>query len=765
MFRDFRAGVSPRALCAALGAAALAAVAQTANARTANTQTASVPATTVSGVVVTAPAADISDRPVGQTVQAISRDQFINGSAASIADVLSLTPGVTFVLGNGPRDVSISVRGSNARQTFGVRNVQVFEDGFPVTQPDGLARTDLTDPHAYGRIDVVQGPSSALYGNYATGGAVKFYTRTGREIDSLELGLEGGQDGYRNAFLAFGRAGDRWDAAVFASHVSGDGYREHTAYNTTTVNALATLALTDHDRLTVKFINNDTDTDLSVRLSWNQFLLNPYQQGCATLAAAGCASVSLFTNGFNGTRQTVSAEAAGLNRNDRRTIVGARWEHDFSNNLTSRLQLVWDNRDIKQPTSATSAVGTFPSFNLMGDITRHGDLFGHNAVLFAGVFGNRENINSYSYNVPASGTATLGGIAQAVNGSHFNFGARLHADVDLTDQLTLALGLGYERTLLKATQMAYTYPTSATPTIALVTADRSFDNVAPEVALNWRANEMLQVHARFGAGYGTPQATNLFITAAGIPGNNTQLDAQTMLGVDLGGDVHLGEALNLSVVGFYEWYRNELVSQSAGANLQNFTFNAPRSEHRGVEVALRWRPLVDLLPGASLEAAWLYNEQIYRTYVERLSAGSFSSTFDRSGNRIPGVAPSFLNVRAAYDQRSGPLSGLGGYVEWTVRDAAFMDNANLMESPGYTLVNANLHYDTPVQTGPFSHLRLYLSVQNLADEVYVGSASNVTNSISSTTGLQNGLSTLQAATGTIYAGAPRTVSGGLTVKF
>ncbi len=90
--------------------------------------------------------------------------------------------------GNGPRDVSVSVRGSNARNGFGARNIQVFEDDFPVTQPDGLARFDLTDPHAYGAVDVVRGPSSARYGNYALGGAVNFRTRRGRDIDGVEVG-------------------------------------------------------------------------------------------------------------------------------------------------------------------------------------------------------------------------------------------------------------------------------------------------------------------------------------------------------------------------------------------------------------------------------------------------------------------------------------------------------------------------------------------------------------------------------------------------
>jgi outer membrane receptor protein involved in Fe transport len=50
----------------------------------------------------------------------------------------------------------------------------VLEDGFSVTQPDGLSRTDLIDPHAYGAVDIYRGPSSAMFGNYATGGAINF---------------------------------------------------------------------------------------------------------------------------------------------------------------------------------------------------------------------------------------------------------------------------------------------------------------------------------------------------------------------------------------------------------------------------------------------------------------------------------------------------------------------------------------------------------------------------------------------------------------
>jgi iron complex outermembrane recepter protein len=170
-------------------------------------------------VTVNAQSSLITETPTGQTQTSVSREDFRNTPATTIGEILALTPGVTVIAGNGPRDVVISVRGSNERQTYGVRNIQVFEDGFPVTQPDGLARTDLTDPHAYSSIDAVQGPSSALYGNYATDGAINFHTRTGGEIQGLEVGADFGSFGYFNDYVTYGASGERYQVSGFLSNV------------------------------------------------------------------------------------------------------------------------------------------------------------------------------------------------------------------------------------------------------------------------------------------------------------------------------------------------------------------------------------------------------------------------------------------------------------------------------------------------------------------------------------------------------------------
>ena len=53
--------------------------------------------------------------PNGQTETTIDRSQFDNRPAFSVADILRESPGISVKQGNGPRDIGISIRGSNAR--------------------------------------------------------------------------------------------------------------------------------------------------------------------------------------------------------------------------------------------------------------------------------------------------------------------------------------------------------------------------------------------------------------------------------------------------------------------------------------------------------------------------------------------------------------------------------------------------------------------------------------------------------------------------
>jgi iron complex outermembrane recepter protein len=563
---------------------------------------------------------------------------------------------------------------------------------------------------------------------------------------------------------------DNAEFSIFASDVRGDGYIGNGDYDTQTVNALLTFKPSSQDTVTLKVIDNELKTHLPIRQSLAQFYTNPFQKGCASAGpplTAGCGTISVNNNGFNNVAGTkpLTAAQAGLGRDDSRTILAARWEHAFDPLTVWRTQIVWDDRDISQPTGATSAVGDFISWNLSTDLTKRTELFGLQATHFVGVHYNVLPSDSFTYSVVEGGNARLGRLTNESKGITSNFGFNLREELKLDPRWTFAAGIAVEQTHILGLNTAYTYTGAAgVTTSADVAANRDFYNTAPEASLTYRPDETLQVHGRISTGYGTPQIGNLFVTPDGKDGNNTSLKPQTNLGYDLGVVWAPNQDFKIDVTGFYEFFEDELVSQSPGVGLKSFTFNAPASEHRGVEVAATVKPV----PGVTLTAAYLYNDQYYTQYTEQITSANPAKTakFDRAGNKIPGVAPNELLARIAYDVPSGPLKGFGTFAEYQWRDAFFMDNGNVLTAGPSESVNLNVHYNAAFESGFVRQMTAYFEVHNILDRTNIASANNISNSINGTTGAQNGASFLLVnGTGSIYAAEPRAFYGGVKLKF
>lgn len=704
--------------------------------------------------------------PAGQTTYHSDRGNFGNQVGQSVADMVVTIPGVSFTQGNGPRDTVVSVRGSGDRQSYGLKNLQVLEDGFPMTQPDGTARADLIDPHAYAGVDVFEGPASTLYGNYAINGAINFRTRKGADIHGLEVGSDFGSFGMFNNYATLGLGNKYYDLMIFGSDVRGNGFIANSRYNTSTENVRLRVNLTSSDRLILKFVNNVTDAFLPVRLSLNQYRANPYQQGCynAVNAATGCASVNLLVNGRYGTKEAMSPEAAGLGRFDRRTVVGLRWEHDFNERTIWRNQFTYDQRHIDQPTSPVAYVGPYNSYNASSDITNHARLGGKSLETFGGISFDYLDFGSQTYNIMPLGGATRGAMNSESYGHQWNLGARFQEDWHFAPNWHVVVGLGGTYSDIGATETLYSYSATGRDQ-RYITANRFYFNLAPEGALIYTPSKKWTFHTRVGTAYGTPSSSNLFITPQGQYGNNTQLKSQTSVGIDLGADWHPSSNMTIQATGFYEFYNNELVSQSAGVNtVGSYTFNAPASQHRGIVLGVEWKPLPTMLPGGRIKLSYTYDNQVYTNYTEVLSNSTVSRSFSRKGNYIPGVIPNFLNARFLYDQPDGALEGLGGYAEVTWRDSYWLDNANRLKAPGYALLNLEVHYDPPTRLGWAHRLHWYFEVQNVANQTYIAGATNISDSLQSN-GQQATARMLMNSTGSIYAGSPRAYFGGVRIRF
>jgi len=173
----------------------------------------------------------LSRQPLLQTpasIGIINTEQLSQRAGQSLVPALNLIPGVRMEE-RSPGSYRLSIRGSLLRSPFGVRNVKVYMDEFPLTDAGGNTYINLIDAKAIERIEILKGPDGSLFG--ANSGGVVLIDLRGQKRDSSEisLGLNGGSYGlfHENASLKY--ASGKSQFSFNQAYQRSDGYRENTA--------------------------------------------------------------------------------------------------------------------------------------------------------------------------------------------------------------------------------------------------------------------------------------------------------------------------------------------------------------------------------------------------------------------------------------------------------------------------------------------------------------------------------------------------------
>ncbi|MCD9027502.1 TonB-dependent hemoglobin/transferrin/lactoferrin family receptor [Luteimonas sp. BDR2-5] len=237
-------------------------------------------------VVVTATRTERAIADVPNTVDVIDRERMDTLLVRDIADLFRYEPGVTVGRDFGRFGLSdIRIRG------LGGNRVRIQTDGIAVSDAFSIgsfsnANRNFVDLDTLKRVEVVRGPSSALYGSDALGGVVSFITKDpsdylGDGKDAyfgFKLGAESASEGlFAGATAAFG--GERWSGLVAVGHrqgketenmgeIGGEGSARTQAnpQSTSGRSVLGKLVFAPSQiqrfRLTVEGNEDDTDTDV-----------------------------------------------------------------------------------------------------------------------------------------------------------------------------------------------------------------------------------------------------------------------------------------------------------------------------------------------------------------------------------------------------------------------------------------------------------------------------------------------------------------------
>ncbi len=81
----------------------------------------------------------------------------------SLVPAFNAAPGVRMEE-RSPGSYRLNIRGSSLRSPFGVRNVKMYYNGLPFTDPGGNTYLNQFSPVIFSSLEVLKGPGSSLYG-------------------------------------------------------------------------------------------------------------------------------------------------------------------------------------------------------------------------------------------------------------------------------------------------------------------------------------------------------------------------------------------------------------------------------------------------------------------------------------------------------------------------------------------------------------------------------------------------------------------------
>ena len=625
----------------------------------------------------------------GQSIRGDGRAQ------VNLAESLNLLPGLLARDRlNQAQDMQLSVRGFGARSTFGVRGVRLYVDGIPATMPDGQGQLSHIDLASVGRLELLRGPFSVLYGN-SSGGVLQVFTQEGEGSPLLNTSMATGSYGLRRIDAKASGSTGSLGYVLSAGQLNTQGFREHSAAERKAGNARLDWTLSDDSRLTLVANTLSLDAQDPLGLSRAQFDTAPRSADPSAII-------------FN-TRKTVSQQQ-----------LGAVYEVKINADNQLRLMLYGGQRDTTQFQSIPVRVqlNALHPGGIIGlergyggldvRLTRRTTLAGLPLEVVAGLAYDtmREQRRGWQ-NFQGAVLGVQGALRRNETNSVNNLDPYVQASLKLDDRWTVNAGV--RRSLVRFN--------SDDNYIVGVNGNDSgnlrYSATLPALGVSYAPTEQWRFYAAAGRGFETPTFNELAYCSAGT-GLNFALQPSRSNNIEAGikwrSKAEAAPRMEATAAVFNTGTQNEIVTQS-NVNGRSTFQNAGATRRRGIELAGSVAPRSHWLAQASYT---LLDAQYVDAFACPVNANLCPSGQVAAGNRLPGVARHALAVSAGWRPPTGWRAGLDARYLGKV----FVNDINSDAAASFTTLGAHLGYAAEIDRWT---LVATARIDNLTGRRYAGS--------------------------------------------
>jgi len=605
---------------------------------------------------------------VPASVSLITSTDFERFNNASLLPVINTVPGVRMEE-RSPGSYRLSIRGSTLRSPFGLRNVKVYWNGLPFTDPGGNTYINLLDFGSLQAAEIIKGPGGSLYGA-GTGGVLLMQSDAASDEDRNALLFSATSGSFGSLrYTAEARTNrEGVDLAVRYAHQRSDGWRDQTAMARDAVQILGTFKPSSAQTVDLNVVYADLTYETPGGLTADEFAADPRQARPPAGPNPGAVeqNAAVFNKTFySGVSHTY------------------RWNARWSNSLGVYGSFSqFDNsaiRNYERRRELSIGGRTNTSYSFRRGKLDFGAEFQH-GFSSIGVYDNNQGQSGAIQNDDEIASSTAFIFSQIEFFLPHDFFLTAGGSVNLVD-------VRYQRL-------------SDVPPF---TRHKDFDPVfSPRVALLKKINEHTSVHASVSKGFSPPTVAELYPSTSTF---NDEINPEEGTNFELGvrGSL-LRNNLLFDIVG-YDFRLDETIVVRRTDDDADYFVNAGKTTQRGMEATLTWRALA-LGPDVSFTpwVSYTLNRYRFSEYVQDIN--------DYSGNKLTGVAPNILVGGFSADvHRAWQFN-----VTCTYTDRIPLNDANTAFSDPYTLLGAKVEYR--FHTGNNLPLHVFAGAENILDETY-----------------------------------------------
>lgn len=587
---------------------------------------------------------------------------------ASIVNAVNSTPGVRMEE-RSPGSYRMNIRGSSLRSPFGVRNVKIYYNDIPYTDPGGHSYFNQLGYYNFNSIEIIKGSNNSLYGA-GTGGVMLIESLDEKEKAGIFTEYATGSYDLQNIYGSLTTSSGRSVSKIGFQHQENDGYRKHS-----------------------ELARNVFTWSNIFRFSENKLFKTTFMYGDLFYETPGALTKAEFEadpkNSRPGNAVFPGAETAKASVHQKMFLAGAAYTQNITSNLQNKTTLYGMFTELRNPTISNYGKSADPH---VGGRT----VFKYSRLVWNTMFNLdfggeiQQGFTSVSIYKNAAGNAdSLRTTDEINNRQAFAFA---QASVDVKSWSVIA-GASFNKLRVKFERF--------TPA-PLGKQDRTFNNeVAPRFALMKKFRN-INLYTSIARGFSPPTTSELLPTGGAI---NFDLDPEEGTNYDIGLKATLFKYLYIDINAFTYSLKNTIVQRrTAGGG--DFFINAGSTKQHGVETYLGYS-LFNESQKFKQGLIWLSHTWHNFQYKEFKQL-----TNDFSGNLLPSVAPHTVSSGIDISMTNGLLGTLTYYYS----DKIVLNDANTEYAKSYHLLGAKIGYEKWIKSK--FKCKVFVGAENLLDQVY-----------------------------------------------